>query len=121
MKHVVSTQQRIDLTTHVMCNKCNGSCVAGMKKDDPKRFVQPDASNVRPLYEPRDLCLRPLDDGTLTNGSFNGLIEHTVCGVYGSDSLEDMTSYTFSLCEHCLKELFDTFATPPATSEYDFG
>lgn len=34
-------------------------------------------------------------------------------GVYGSKPLEDMTCYSFSICENCLAAMFETFDTPP--------
>lgn len=43
---------------------------------------------------------------------FYGLIEAVVSGGYESTDLEDTVTYTFSLCEKCLKELFDTFKIP---------
>lgn len=42
-----------------------------------------------------------------------GLIEGCVEGGYHSEALSDMTSYVFSLCEECLKVLFDACAIPP--------
>lgn len=41
--------------------------------------------------------------------NFYGMIEQTVEGGYGSEVLEDLTTYTFSLCEKCLNELFKEF------------
>jgi hypothetical protein len=38
-----------------------------------------------------------------------GLIEAEVIGGYFSTSLQDCMRYKFSLCEKCLKELFDSF------------
>jgi hypothetical protein len=38
-----------------------------------------------------------------------GLIEAEVSGGFDSTVLEDLHTYTFSLCEVCLKELFSTF------------
>lgn len=38
-----------------------------------------------------------------------GLINAKIHGGYNSPKLEDCTSYTFSLCEFCLSELFQTF------------
>lgn len=43
----------------------------------------------------------------------HGLNEARVSGGYHSDALCDMTSYTFSLCEECLKAMFDKFAIKP--------
>lgn len=42
-----------------------------------------------------------------------GLIEASVSGGYDSIFLRDEQSYTFSLCEECLKEMFDNFLIPP--------
>lgn len=42
-------------------------------------------------------------------GDFNGLIEARVQGGYYSTYLEDGGIYIFSLCERCLKKLFETF------------
>lgn len=50
-----------------------------------------------------------------------GLIEQTVSGGYSSTHLFDTTNYTFSLCELCLRKLFNTFAIPPAISFYMGG
>ncbi len=42
-----------------------------------------------------------------------GLVEARVEGGYHSHHLFDLTSYTFSLCEGCLREMFDLFVIPP--------
>lgn len=42
------------------------------------------------------------------NPNYDGLIEVTVMGGYGA-KLGDMTAYTFSICEDCLKEIFNSF------------
>lgn len=49
---------------------------------------------------------------------FYGLIEARVTGGYFSPALEDMTCYDFSLCEKCLKQLFDDFRIPVQKTEY---
>jgi len=46
------------------------------------------------------------------NGSILGSQEITIYGHYDSIDLEDLTSYSFALCEACLKQLFETFAVP---------
>lgn len=48
----------------------------------------------------------------------HGLIEVEVGGGYASPHLEDLTTYTFSLCEACLIELFKGFKIPVATRSY---
>lgn len=43
----------------------------------------------------------------------HGLVETTVTGAYESFHLFDQSAYEFSLCEPCLRGLFDSFAIPP--------
>ena len=57
-------------------------------------------------------CIPGKDDG---NDDGYGLIEKTVIGGYWSPELYDDVSYTFSLCESCLRELFDNFKIHPQT------
>ena len=47
-----------------------------------------------------------------------GLIETEVCGGYYSVELEDMKTYTFSICEKCLVELFKQFNIKPQIDDY---
>lgn len=49
---------------------------------------------------------------------FYGLIETKVSGGYDSIILDDLHTYTFSLCEACLKELFETFKLPVEEGRY---
>ncbi len=42
-----------------------------------------------------------------------GIVEHTYTGGYGSNPLDDLMQYTFSLCETCLAKMFLGFRTPP--------
>lgn len=56
-----------------------------------------------------------------------GHIEQTVHGSYhstpgnGDGALDDMTAYTFSLCEFCLDWLFAKFKTPPLVRYYQLS
>lgn len=72
----------------VFCNKCGESC--------------------------RKWCTHDISD-------IYGLDNCTVIGGYLSSNddtgLSDMTSYTFSLCEKCLRELFKTFKIPVDESD----
>ena len=68
-----------EITTDIICNKCGESCKEEL------------------LDETMQMC------------SFYGLIEVTVTGGYCSTHLADGSSYTFSLCEKCLVELFESF------------
>lgn len=45
-------------------------------------------------------------------GNYEGLIETQVYGGYDA-LLGDMVRYTFSICEICLKDMFDKFKIPP--------
>jgi len=69
------------ILTDILCNKCGNSC----------NVVDP------PGTESSDI------------GNYYGLIEASVSGGYCSPALEDGKTYAFSLCECCLKELFDEF------------
>lgn len=55
------------------------------------------------------------------NSDPHGLIEKSVRGSYYSRELDDMSEYTFSICESCLKKLFDRFQIPVKITGYDFG
>jgi hypothetical protein len=81
------------------CRPCKGT---GMVRD-PKSFT------CNGCGEP--LCPKP-NDGP------HGLIEATVSGGYDSPHLLDLTAYTFSLCEKCLRQLFDGFKVPPKVVNY---
>ncbi len=78
---------REKLPEEVFCNRCGKTC---------------DKGDINP-----NLNFPPRHDSY-------GLIKAKVSGGYHSDSLCDMTTYTFSICEGCLKELFDSFKIPPA-------
>lgn len=58
------------------------------------------------------------DDQGKMHFSAYGITEYTYKGGYGSDPLEDTTSYTFSLCEPCLADMFKSFLIPVDVSEY---
>jgi len=51
-------------------------------------------------------------------GSPHGLVNAKVNGGYLSEPLMDTTVYKFSLCEHCLHEMFLGFKSPPEISLY---
>lgn len=50
-----------------------------------------------------------------------GLIEVEVSGGFDSKSLNDLTTYTFSVCECCLKELFRSFKIPVELGTYSIN
>lgn len=51
----------------------------------------------------------------------DGLIEARVSGHYDSTYLSDCTTYEFSFCERCLRELFNRCKIPPKLSDYMHG
>ena len=71
------------------------------------------------------LCTQDYPDGydTSKDPDFytpNGLVEHSITGGYSSTELMDLTTYTFSLCERCLRNLFNQFKIPPHVSVYNY-
>lgn len=50
-------------------------------------------------------------DGPFFCGYY-GLVHASVTGGFNSPAFDDCTNYTFSLCEHCLKALFQNFTIP---------
>ncbi len=57
--------------------------------------------------------------GTMNEIHPHGLHKAKVTGGFNSYHLFDMTRYTFSLCEKCLRELFNKFIIPPELNEFD--
>lgn len=56
------------------------------------------------------------------NGSVpHGLVEKEVVGGYESEHIFDCTGYKFSLCEKCLRTMFDGFKVPPEVRHYSIG
>lgn len=51
----------------------------------------------------------------------HGLIGASVMGGYESYHLLDMTSYTFNMCELCLRKMFNQFVIKPKVADNDFS
>src|SRR4051812_41653332 len=51
------------------------------------------------------------------DNSPHGLVEARVGGGYHSFHLMDCTTYVFSICEWCLRQLFDEFKVPPTVND----
>lgn len=87
--------------------------------------------NVREIIDPKEhLCNmcggQMCHDITVPSGRWrcedpHGLFEATVIGGYESYHLMDMTKYTFSFCEKCLRELFLQCKIPPKLNEMGIG
>ena len=83
MKITRTIQVDSEITVDVRCNKCGDSLIPPSERSVER------AGNP-PLY---------------------GLVEQTVSGGFESTALHDLEHYTFSICEPCLKEMFDGFRT----------
>lgn len=101
--------------TYEVCPQCQQERAAGMLEEalncrdcKGKGIVRDPASYVC------NGCGGPLcPAGTANERCPHGLVEETVSGGYDSPDLTDTQTYTFSLCEACLRKLFDTFKVPP--------
>lgn len=78
----------------ILCNQCGESC------ESPHYPFPEEGSEADRAY---------------------GLINAKVRGHYCSHALTDLTEYTFSLCEPCLKKLFEGFKIPVSEAEYQVG
>ncbi len=92
MKTTTKIQTETEIISEVLCNQCGCSC-------------------------------HPQNSDKESNGQpcFYGLIEVSIYGCYFSPALDDMTTYTFSICELCLKKQFATFKIPVLETEYNLG
>ncbi len=97
----------------ILCNKCGVSCHIECPGTPVKWITENGETGYVECSEEEHMAI---------NGpNAYGLIEPIVYGGYDSSPLEDCTTYTFSLCEKCLKELFDTFNIPVEIGEYNLG
>jgi hypothetical protein len=83
-------------------------------KENPCEFCK----NTRQVIDPKEIlcnlcgeCMCPL--GTMNEQYPHGLHEAKVDGGYDSHHLFDLTSYTFSFCEKCLRALFNQCKIKP--------
>lgn len=83
---IIRKTVRETITTNILCNKCGGTCMVREEKSLPE-----DHPHRRIFY---------------------GLLEKELWGGYESTHLDDLTAYRFSLCEGCLRKMFDSFKIP---------
>lgn len=79
--------------------------------------------NTRQVIDPKEIlcnmcgeCMCPL--GTMNEQSPHGLHKAEVEGGFDSYHLFDMTSYTFSFCEKCLRKLFNQCKIKPSIVDH---
>lgn len=107
MRVTKTVMKEVEITLDAICNKCGETCMPPASRIAHEAFTpvkwEPGVGLV-------DISEEEATD--LHEPDLYGLIEATVGGGYSSYALEDMCSYTFSLCEGCLKVMFDGFKIP---------
>lgn len=78
------------VTKDILCNNCGLSC-SNEKRKNPKAEAN----------------------------EYSGLIEAEVHGGYYSEALGDMVSIKFSICEHCLLKITESFKIPVEKKSHD--
>ena len=97
-----------DYAAALKCHRCKGT---GVVRTRESWICNGCGGGLCPAY-------RAVDPNTEIP---HGLVDARVEGGYRSPALSDTTTYTFSLCEHCLRKLFDTFKVPPRIGECRLG
>lgn len=93
IKKRVETQTReVEIVESVVCNKCAGFLTTASQEEHVKG-----QDHARYWY---------------------GLVEASFSTGYFSDVLPDDATYSFSLCEPCLKDLMDGFKIPAEVSDF---
>lgn len=92
-KKYIKNSKEVETVTDILCNKCGKTCVSS------------DSRKVSRNHDPKENAF--------------GLIEQSVHGAYFSTVLDDYVTYTFSLCEPCLMELFKSFELSVQQEEYN--
>lgn len=113
----------------VKCTLCDWRCQQpdyDLSKENCRR-----CNNTRLMDDPAEIFCNMCGglmchDITVPSGRWRsdspcGLHNAKVSGGYESYHLFDMTGYTFSFCEECLRKLFLQCKIPPKVSEYGIG
>lgn len=101
MRRTKKIQTETDVTIEIICNKCGDSCT-------PEDARKPRGTPVKWVDGEGFLTISEEESVILHGPNAYGLIETTVSGGYDSSHLEDVTSYTFSVCEPCLAKFFES-------------
>jgi hypothetical protein len=83
-------------------------------------------NNTRKVIDPREILCNLCGESVCPIGTTNeqyphGLYNAQVVGGYDSYHLFDMTRYTFSFCEKCLRQLFIQCKIKPVIDDLDFA
>ena len=98
---------------------------AALRLSPPKSVIQGDDEDgnlhvIKKIY--CNKCGKSCESGDTAPG-YRGLLNYKHFGGYASEyhsGLEDLTTYTFSICDPCIKELMDGFVRPAVKGEYGF-
>ena len=94
------------------CSRCDGK---GFRRDPSSYLCNGCGGTMRA----KDLDGNVVDSSE--EGAPFGLVDAKVSGGYLSSWLSDGTSYTFSMCERCLRSLMGKMVVPPSTYSYIDG
>lgn len=106
----------------VNCNWCSNWTPEEIKKYNKScRFCK----DTKQVADPKEIlcnlcgeCMCPI--GAMNEQIPHGLYEAKITGGYDSYHLFDMTRYTFSFCEKCLRQLFMQCKIKPLIDDVDF-
>lgn len=109
---------------YVTCNLCEWQ-LNNVPDRDWSQYPCNYCNNTRQVLNPKNIlcnlcgeCMCPL--GTMNEQIPHGLYNAKVVGGYDSYHLFDMSQYTFSFCEKCLRNLFVKCKIKPKTNEVNF-
>jgi hypothetical protein len=100
------------------CFECRGE---GWVYDPAEYLCNACGGSLLPEYP--EWWLR-MHGGREKGGNHNtphGLVDASVTGGYDSKHIFDMTTYEWSMCEKCLRAMFETFKIPPRVDVYNGG
>lgn len=113
--------------TYVECHRCKWHLENNTDRDWDK-YPCDRCDNTRTIINPEEVLCNMCGEGMCHNietpsGRWStndpyGLYNAKVTGGYESYHLCDMTAYTFSFCEKCLRQLFNQCKIKPFVSDY---
>lgn len=113
--------------TYVDCHHCKWQ-LENVPDRDWVDYPCKYCNNTRFIINPKEVlcnmcgeCMCPYiktRSGTWSSDDPHGLYNAKVQGSYESYHLFDMTNYTFSFCEKCLRQLFNQCKVKPVVSDY---
>jgi hypothetical protein len=110
---------------YVPCKSCQYA-LTNVPNYDWEKYPCPKCNNTRQVEDPKEilcnLCGESMcpPSGTMNEQYPHGLYKTKVTGGYDSEHLLDMTRYTFSFCEKCLRKLFVECKVKPQIEYVNF-